>query len=91
MDQHERDSGIEAMLVGGYSRTPAFTRWSRSAEAEPILREWAKMFRPSGEGEFFAVDLAEEGRADRQREQLTADIEHRYGTLSLGSVSNADR
>ena len=83
MEKRERDSGVSAMLaVGGFTATPAFRRWSRTDEAVSVLRAWAGVYTAPADDEFFALDLAAEGVAERQCELLATDIERRFGADS---------
>ena len=83
MTQDERNRGIDMMLrIGGYEETTAFDRWALSDEAEPILRQWMTAAQPLPRDAFFAVDFAEEDRADEEREALSAHIELRFGSAT---------
>ncbi|WP_010188113.1 hypothetical protein [Sphingomonas sp. PAMC 26605] len=70
---------IEMVGTGGFEDTPALARWSETAEAQPILREFliAAMTPPPSELHQVDLDLAKGEMADQ--DTLAADIEARFG------------
>ena len=89
MTPDERNKAVDMMLrIGGYEETPAFDRWAHSDEAEPILRQWMTAGQPLPQDAFFAVDFAEEERADEEREALTAHIKQFYGASASSPASD---
>lgn len=80
LDADDRNRAILEMLgTGGFADTPALGRWSETAEAQPILREFLIARTMPLPTEYFQVDLdaAEDELAAQDR--LAADIELRFG------------
>jgi hypothetical protein len=80
LDADDRSRAIVGMLsTGAFADTPALARWSVTAEAQPILREFLlARIRPAA-SDYFAIDLdAAAGEIDAQ-DALAADIEARFG------------
>lgn len=80
LDAYNRNRAVVEMLsTGGFADTPALARWSETAEAQPILREFLiARIRPSPT-EFFEVDLEAAAAEIAAQDALAADIEARFG------------
>ncbi|WP_454888099.1 hypothetical protein [Sphingomonas oryzagri] len=70
---------MEMVATGAFEDTPALARWSETAEAQPILREFliGAMTPPPSKLLQFDLDLAADEILDQ--DTLAADIEARFG------------
>ena len=72
MGDDERRLAIEAMMrSGSYHDEVALDRWSRTPEANTILRQWLESRRRPMRDEFFAVDFDEEDRVERHADEIS--------------------
>lgn len=80
LDAVDRNRAIlEMIATGGFADTPALERWSTTAEAQPILRQFLLARIMPAPSEYFAIDLdAARSEIDAQ-DTLAADIEARFG------------
>jgi hypothetical protein len=75
----DRNRAILAMIdTGGFRDTPALERWSKTDEAQPILRGFLLARIKPAKTEYFAIDLDAAASEIVEQDALAADIEARF-------------